>query len=305
MARKGGKRGGSSAARSAAAKKGWETRRRGGAKAKPAATKRTAASKAKAKPASKPTARRGMPKTTSARGRALTNQRRAADLVRASRGGKGLSAKAVRSVLTAQRARAFYAATGAGKKRSAVKAAGKKATAAKAAAVRSRLGGGGSARAKVASGAARKVAKAPKRASKVDLTDAGFTRRLGRAKASLQRAQAAYAARGSSIYDTAARRRVSTLQSAVDTLSYARKTVRNNTVPASKISKAADKALVDNYNRQLAATKRRAASTPLGGRRTTAPKLTRTEKAAATRARNKAARDAEQRRRWEQSRRYG
>lgn len=117
MARKGGKRGGSSAARSAAAKKGWETRRRGGAKSKPAATKRTAASKAK------PTAKRGgMPKTTSARGRALTNQRRAADLVRASRAGKGPSAKAVRSVLTAQRARAFYAATGGGKKRSAVKA---------------------------------------------------------------------------------------------------------------------------------------------------------------------------------------
>lgn len=217
MARKGG-RGGNKAARSAAAKKGWETRRRGGAKSKPAATKRTAATKAKGNEygtgvvaqrkkamsarlvaagkgigtrnpqqaayiraqniniigqrlasegkgnkaarraaqlatkakAAKTTARRGMPKTTSARGRALTNQRRAADLVRASRGGKGPSAKAVRSVLTAQRARAFYAATGGGKKRSAVKAAGKKATAAKAAAVRSRLGGGGSVRPKVA-----------------------------------------------------------------------------------------------------------------------------------------------------------
>jgi hypothetical protein len=54
----------------------------------------------------------------------LTNQRRAADLVRASRGGKGPSAKAVRSVLTAQRARAFYDKTGGGKKRSAVKAKG-------------------------------------------------------------------------------------------------------------------------------------------------------------------------------------
>lgn len=158
---------------------------------------------------------------------------------------------------------------------------------------------------KAQAGAKRKAAKAPVKASKVDLTDAGFTRRLGRAKASLQRAKAAYEARGSSVYDTAARRRVATLQSAVDTLSYARKTVRNNTVPASKISKAADKALVDNYNRQLAATKRRAASTPLGGRRTTAPKLTRSEKAAATRAKNKAAKEAEQRRRWEQSRRYG
>lgn len=236
MAKKGGRKGGSSAARSAAAKKGWETRRRGGAKSKPAASKRTAASKPaaksagkapasrqsqfasraqralgnlksakgtfktyasqpywqrglgdqrpyqkalrsevtakaalkvyagkkrptvsdarvrntskarpssalgaagykplatrlpsskRAKPAAKPAAkatkRRGAPKTTSARGRALTNQRRAADLVRASRGGKGPSARAVRSVLTAQRARAFYAATGGGKKRSAVK----------------------------------------------------------------------------------------------------------------------------------------------------------------------------------------
>lgn len=159
MARKSGRKGGSSAARSAAAKKGWETRRRGGAKPKPAATKRTAASKPKA------TAKRGgMPKTTSARGRALTNQRRAADLVRASRGGRGPSAKAVRSVLTAQRARAFYAATGGGKKRSAVKPAGKKATAAKAAAVRSRLGGGGSARAKVA-GRPRAGAKAARRLS--------------------------------------------------------------------------------------------------------------------------------------------
>jgi hypothetical protein len=111
MAKKGGRRGGSSAARSAAAKKGWETRRRGGAKAT-----------GKAKPATKPAANRGgMPKTTSARGRALTNQRRAADLVRAGRGGKGPSAKAVRSVLTAQKARAFYAATGGGTKRSARK----------------------------------------------------------------------------------------------------------------------------------------------------------------------------------------
>jgi hypothetical protein len=122
MARKGSKKGGSSAARSAAAKKGWETRRKGGSKAKPAATKRTVASKPRATPASKPTARRGMPKTTSARGRALTNQRRASDMVRAGRGGRGPSAKAARSVLTAQRARAFYDKTGGGKKRSAVKA---------------------------------------------------------------------------------------------------------------------------------------------------------------------------------------
>ena len=93
---------------------------------------------AKPKPASKPTARRGMPKTTSARGRALQNQRRAAALVSASRGGRGPSAKAVRSVLTAQRARAFYAATGGGKKRSAVKPAAKKSAKATAAAVRAR-----------------------------------------------------------------------------------------------------------------------------------------------------------------------
>lgn len=178
MARKGGKRGGSSAARSAAAKKGWETRRRGGAKSKPAATKRTAASKPRATPASKPTARRGMPKTTSARGRALTNQRRAADLVRASRGGKGPSAKAVRSVLTAQRARAFYAATGAGKKRSAVKPKS-------AAKVGKQIRAQGrakavTARAKVA-GRPRAVAKPA--AAKVDLSASAISRRRSRAMA--------------------------------------------------------------------------------------------------------------------------
>lgn len=169
---------------------------------------------------------------------------------------------------------------------------------------KSTAGRGAKAAYKTAQGEARKAAKAPVRASKVDLTDTGFTRRLGRAKALLRRAKAAYEARGSSIYDTAARRRVATLQSAVDTLSYARKTVRNNTVPASNI-KTTDRTIIDSYNKQLAATKRRAASTPLGGRSTTAPKLTRSAKAAATRAKNKAAKEAEQRRRWEQSRRYG
>lgn len=66
--------------------------------------------------------KRSGPKTTSARGRALANQRRAAVQVRANRGGTGPSARAVRSMLTAQRARAFYEATGTGKKRSARRA---------------------------------------------------------------------------------------------------------------------------------------------------------------------------------------
>ena len=100
----------------------------------------------KAAAKSKP-AKRSAPKTTSARGRALQNQRRAAALVSASRGGTGPSAKAVRSVLTAQRARAFYAATGGGKKRSAVKPATKKTAKATAAAVRARTKGGSGAKA--------------------------------------------------------------------------------------------------------------------------------------------------------------
>lgn len=66
--------------------------------------------------------KRSGPKTTSARGRALASQRRAAVQVRANRGGTGPSARAVRSMLTAQRARAFYEATGTGKKRSARRA---------------------------------------------------------------------------------------------------------------------------------------------------------------------------------------
>ena len=86
--------------------------------------------------------RRSTPKTTSARGRALQNQRRSAALVSATRGGKGPSAKAVRSVLTAQRARAYYEATGSGKKRSAVKPATRKTAKATAAAVRARTKAG-------------------------------------------------------------------------------------------------------------------------------------------------------------------
>lgn len=66
--------------------------------------------------------KRSTPKTTTARGRALQNQRRASDLVRAGRGGSGPSKKAVRSAVTAMRARAYYAATGTGTKRSAKKA---------------------------------------------------------------------------------------------------------------------------------------------------------------------------------------
>lgn len=85
---------GGSAARSAAAKKGWETRRRGGGGSKPKATKAT-------------------PKTTTARGRARAAEAKARAAVK---GGGG--SRATRSLLTAQRARDFYKATGTGKKRS-------------------------------------------------------------------------------------------------------------------------------------------------------------------------------------------
>jgi hypothetical protein len=100
MARKGGRRGGS-AARSAAAKKGWETRRRnadgGGKGSKP----------------STPSKPRTPPKTTTARGRARTAETTARAAVNA-----GGGTRATRSLLTAQRARAYYKATGTGKKRS-------------------------------------------------------------------------------------------------------------------------------------------------------------------------------------------
>lgn len=97
MARKGGRKGGSSAARSAAAKKGWETRRRGGG--------------AKSKPPAK-----GLPKTTTARGRARTAETRARAAVKA-----GGGTKAARSLAVAQRARDWYKATGSGTRRSATK----------------------------------------------------------------------------------------------------------------------------------------------------------------------------------------
>lgn len=96
MARKGGRKGGSSAARSAAAKKGWETRRRGGGKSKPPA--------------------KGLPKTTTARGRARTAETRARSALKA-----GGGARAARSLAVAQRARDWYKATGSGTRRSATK----------------------------------------------------------------------------------------------------------------------------------------------------------------------------------------
>lgn len=101
MAKKGGKRG-SSAARSAAAKKGWETRRKGG-------------SAAKSKP-STPSKPKAPPKTTTARGRARTAETLARAAVRS-----GGGTRAARSLLTAQRARDYYKATGTGTKRSKVR----------------------------------------------------------------------------------------------------------------------------------------------------------------------------------------
>lgn len=57
------------------------------------------------------------PKTTSARGRAQTAERKASKALKA-----GGGTKAAKSLATAQRARDYYKATGTGKKRSAVKA---------------------------------------------------------------------------------------------------------------------------------------------------------------------------------------
>jgi len=59
------------------------------------------------------------PKTTSARGRAKTKETAARQAVKA-----GGGSKATRSLLTAQRARDFYKATGTGTKRSASRASG-------------------------------------------------------------------------------------------------------------------------------------------------------------------------------------
>ena len=101
MAKKGGKRGGSFAARSAAAKKGWETRRRN-----------AGGSGGKSKP-STPTRPRTTPKTTTARGRARTLETRARSAVKA-----GGGTRAARSLAVAQRARDWYKSTGTGTKRS-------------------------------------------------------------------------------------------------------------------------------------------------------------------------------------------
>lgn len=57
------------------------------------------------------------PKTTSARGRAQTAERKASKALKA-----GGGTKAAKSLATAQRARDYYKATGTGKKRSATKA---------------------------------------------------------------------------------------------------------------------------------------------------------------------------------------
>lgn len=101
MAKKGGKRGGNFAARSAAAKKGWETRRRNSGKA------------------STPTKAKATPKTTTARGRARTAETKARAAIKA-----GGGTRATRSLLTAQRARDWYKATGSGTKRSKTRAFG-------------------------------------------------------------------------------------------------------------------------------------------------------------------------------------
>lgn len=69
------------------------------------------------------------PKTTSARGRAKSKETAARQAVKA-----GGGSKATRSLLTAQRARDFYKATGTGTKRSATKGAGGSKPAKKAAA---------------------------------------------------------------------------------------------------------------------------------------------------------------------------
>lgn len=126
--------------------------------------------------------KRSAPKTTSARGRALQNQRRSAALVSASRGGAGPSAKAVRSVLTAQRARAFYAATGGGKKRSAVKPATKKTAKATAAAVRARTKAGSGVKAAEARARSSGRPKARGVAGPVNTSGPAFSRRMARAE---------------------------------------------------------------------------------------------------------------------------
>lgn len=168
-----------SATRSAAAKKGWETRRRGGAAAKPkggrtaptqrtsAKTKPTAAPVAKARPApkgkAKPAATPAAPKkpaSTTARGRART---KAAEARKALKAGGGT--RAARSLATAQRAADYYKATGTGTKRSKAKGgAPAKATATKTAAKPARSKAGAKPAAQTAAAPARRVNAAAQRA---------------------------------------------------------------------------------------------------------------------------------------------
>jgi hypothetical protein len=153
-----------------------------------------------------------------------------------------------------------------------------------------------------AQGAA-KVSSAKSR--KADLSDAGFSRRLSRAKSKLSQAEKNYESRGSSIYDKQAREKVMVLRSAVSSLSGARKRVRDSTVPPSQIKarlKEGKKDIVDNYRKQIGQIKREAASTAGSQRRSTAPRLSRSEKAAVTRRKNADKRSRENIRRMEQDR---
>jgi hypothetical protein len=88
----------------------------GVAPAKPAATKPATKAKPTTKAKAKPTTtkpKRSGPKTTTARGRARTAETQARAAVRA-----GGGTRATRSLLTAQRARDYYKATGTGTRRS-------------------------------------------------------------------------------------------------------------------------------------------------------------------------------------------
>lgn len=127
------------------------------------------------------------------------------------------------------------------------------------------------------------------KAGKADLSSAGFSRRLSRAKAKLKQAEKNYESRGASIYDKQARNKVMVLRSAVSSLSAASKRVKDSTVPPSQIKarlREGKKDLVDNYKKQIGQIRREAASTAGSRRMSTAPKLTRSEKAAATRRKN-------------------
>lgn len=244
-------------------------------------------------PASKsaPAKKRKAPATTTARGRALRNQRRATDLVRAGRGGSGPSKKAVRSAVTAMRARAYYAATGTGTKRSAKKAVsaaknGKQIRAlgrAKAAEARAKVAGRPKARVvakPAAKPAAQRLAAKPR---KVDLSTAAFERR---AKATERRA-----------------RKAEKELAQVDRFNPANKRIRNR---AYALRSAADSysSLVRRGAKGEFSAGYLFQSGSKASRRTTAPKLSRSEKAAITRAANAAKKTAANIRRMEQARRF-